>query len=289
MRLKGLTRDVTELKRAEEHQNLLVAELDHRVKNALACVSAIAQRSREGGPSMEEFLEVLDGRINSMANAHALLSRGRWQGVSLAELVHCELAPCVGEGNAVVEGPEVVLAAEATQAVATVLHELVTNAAKYGALSTPHGRVSVHWDWLGNASARQPLVLEWRETGGPAIVAAKKAGYGTSVICDLIPYELGGMVDLVLASEGVRCRVGNSRRLAQQRQPAEPSYQWIGLRSPAPRGAVGSSVALTKILAVATEWRPCSLASPRVCGGGYNSRKSAIFESILRHRESQEH
>ena len=207
VRLKGLTRDVTELKRADEHQNLLVAELDHRVKNALACVSAIAQRSREGGPSMDEFLEVLDGRINSMANAHALLSRGRWQGVSLAELVHCELAPCVGEGNAVVEGPEVVLAAEATQAVATVLHELVTNAAKYGALSTPHGRVSVHWDWLGNASARRPLVLEWRETGGPAIVAAKKAGYGTSVICDLIPYELGGMVDLVLASEGVRCRL----------------------------------------------------------------------------------
>jgi len=206
-RLKGLTRDVTELKRAEEHQNLLVAELDHRVKNALACVSAIAQRSREGSPSMDEFLEVLDGRILSMANAHALLSRGRWQGVSLCDLVHCELAPCVGEGNAVVGGPDVVLAAEATQAVATVLHELVTNATKYGALSTPHGRVSVRWDWLPNGSARQPLVLQWQEVGGPAIVAARKAGYGTSVICDLIPYELGGTVDLVLASEGVRCRL----------------------------------------------------------------------------------
>jgi PAS domain S-box-containing protein len=207
VRLKGLTRDVTELKRAEEHQNLLVAELDHRVKNALACVSAIAQRSREGSPSMDEFLEVLDGRILSMANAHALLSRGRWQGVSLCDLVHCELAPCVGEGNAVVGGPDVVLAAEATQAVATVLHELVTNATKYGALSTPHGRVSVRWDWLPNGSARQPLVLQWQEIGGPAIVAARKAGYGTSVICDLIPYELGGTVDLVLASEGVRCRL----------------------------------------------------------------------------------
>ena len=96
-----MTRDVTELKRAEEHQNLLVAELDHRVKNALACVSAIAQR-REGGPSMDEFLEVLDGRINSMANAHALLSRGRWQGVSLGQLVHCERVDG-REGNAVVE------------------------------------------------------------------------------------------------------------------------------------------------------------------------------------------
>ena len=207
LRLKGLTRDVTELKRAEEHQNLLVAELDHRVKNALACVSAMAQRSREGSSTMDEFLEVLDGRINSMANAHALLSRGRWQGVSLAELVHCELAPCVGEGNAVVEGPEVVLAAEATQAVATVLHELVTNAAKYGALSTPRGRVSVRWDWLHNGSARQPLILEWQELGGPAVVAAMKAGYGTSVICDLVPYELGGTVDLVFAADGVRCKL----------------------------------------------------------------------------------
>ena len=207
VRLKGLTRDVTELKRAESHQNLLIAELDHRVKNALACVSVIAQRSREGSPSMDEFLEVLDGRINSMANAHALLSRGRWQGVSLSELAHCELAPWVGEGNAVAEGPDVVLAAEATQAVATVLHELVTNAAKYGALSTPDGQVSVRWHWLCNGSVRQPLVLEWQEIGGPAIVAAGKSGYGTSVICDLVPYELGGTVDLVLASEGVRCRL----------------------------------------------------------------------------------
>jgi PAS domain S-box-containing protein len=207
LRLKGLTRDVTELKRAEEHQSLLVAELDHRVKNALACVSAMAQRSREGSSTMDEFLEVLDGRITSMANAHALLSRGRWQGVSLAELVHCELAPCVGEGNASVEGPEVVLVAEATQAVATVLHELVTNAAKYGALSTPHGRVCVRWDWRPNGGARQPLVIEWQETGGPAVVATRKAGYGTSVICDLVPYELGGTVDLVFAVEGVRCRL----------------------------------------------------------------------------------
>ena len=207
VRLKGLTRDVTELKRAEERQNLLVAELDHRVKNTLACVSAVAQRSREGHPTMDEFLEVLDGRIHSMANAHALLSRGRWQGVGLAELVQCVLAPCVGEGNAIVEGPDVVLAAEATQAVATVLHELVTNAVKYGALSTPHGRVSVSWDWLSTRNSRRPLVLQWQEIGGLSVVAPKKSGYGTSVICDLIPYELGGTVDLVFAPEGVRCRL----------------------------------------------------------------------------------
>ena len=208
VRLKGLTRDVTELKRAEEHQNLLVAELDHRVKNALACVSAIAQRSREGSPSMDEFLEVLDGRIHSMANAHDLLSRGRWQGVSLAELVQCELAPCVGEGNAIVEGPDVVLAAEATQAVATVLHELVTNAAKYGAsVDPPRSRIGA----LGLAAQRERASAarsrNGRRSAGLSVVAPKKSGYGTSVICDLIPYELGGTVDLVFASQGVRCEL----------------------------------------------------------------------------------
>jgi PAS domain S-box-containing protein len=207
VRLKGVTRDVSERKRAEEHQSLLMAELDHRVKNALACVSVVAQRSREGSPSMDDFLEVLNGRIRSMANSHALLSRGRWQGVSLADLIHCELAPCVAQANAIVEGPDVVLAAEATQAVAMVLHELVTNAAKYGALSTPHGRVAVRWDWPSTGNSSGQLALEWQEIGGPSVVAPKDAGYGTSVIRDLIPYELGGKVDLLFVPEGVRCEL----------------------------------------------------------------------------------
>lgn len=207
VRLKGLTRNVTARRRAEQHQRQLMAELDHRVKNALACVSVVAQHTRAGSSSIDEFLEVLDGRIQSIANTHALLSRGRWQGVSLTDLVYGELAPCMGDGNAVVEGPHVVLAVEATQAVAMVLHELVTNAAKYGALSTPHGRVSVRWRWRRAADSRWQLAVHWQESGGPAVAAPTAAGYGTTVIRDLIPYELGGNVDLVLASQGVRCRM----------------------------------------------------------------------------------
>ena len=154
LRLKGLTRDITERKRAEERQRLLVRELDHRVKNVLASVATVAQRTREGSGSMDEFLQLFDGRIQSMANAHALLSRSHWEGVSLADLVHNELAPCVREGNARVEGPQVLLSPEATQPIAIVLHELVTNASKYGALTTPQGRISVRWDWRRDTHAQ---------------------------------------------------------------------------------------------------------------------------------------
>ena len=242
VRLKGLTRDVTELKRAEEHRSLLVAELDHRVKNTLACVSAIAQRSREGSPSMDEFLEVLDGRIYSMANAHALLSRSRWQGVNLADLVHCELAPCVGEGNAIVGGPKVILAAEATQSLAMVFHELVTNAAKYGALSRPSGHVAVRWRRQqpnGNSSGR--LVVKWKEVGGPPVVAPIQSGYGTSVIQDLIPYELGGAVDLDFAARGLRCRIAIPLKWICDDHPA--AYP-NGARSLASPGAAWSAAPL---------------------------------------------
>jgi len=199
--------DITERKRAEERQSLLVAELDHRVKNVLASVAAVAQRAREGSGSMDEFLEVFDGRIQSMAKVHGLLSRSRWHGVSLADLVRNELAPCVGEGNAIMEGPEVLISAQAIQPMGIVLHELVTNASKYGALATPRGRISVRWsrrrdsDWLGW------LRLEWTETGGPPVVAPTQWGYGTRVIRNLIPYELGGVVNLAFAADGVRCAI----------------------------------------------------------------------------------
>ncbi len=205
LRMLGVNIDVTERKRAEAHNGMLMGELDHRVKNVLSCVSVIARHSRQSCRSIDEFLDDLDGRIHSLANTHTLLSRGRWQGVGIDEVVRGELAPWAGEGNTTVAGPDVILTAEATQAVAMVLHELVTNATKYGAFSTTHGRVSVVWRWQQNGALKRHLVFEWQELGGPPVAPFAEPGYGTSVIRDLIPYELGGAVDLSFDAVGVRC------------------------------------------------------------------------------------
>jgi len=206
-RVVGVNIDVTERKRAEERQSVLVAELDHRVKNVLASVSAVISNTRHESRSMADFVAALDGRIRSMATTHELLSAGRWQGISLTDLVRRELAPYATRNNTNINGPEVLLKSEAGQAIAMVLHELVTNAAKYGAFSTRKGRVAIRWDRQPNGHARSQLVLEWQEIGGPVVVSTGEPSYGTSTIRDLIPYEFGGSVDLVFASDGVLCRL----------------------------------------------------------------------------------
>jgi PAS domain S-box-containing protein len=206
-RMTGIYIDVTERRKSEDHKSLLIAELDHRVKNVLACVAAIAQRTRECSRSPDEFLEELNSRINSLANTHALLSRSHWRGVGVGDLVRSELAFCVKIENLLIDGPKVDLAAEATQPMAMVLHELATNAAKYGALSNGHGQVVVRWRMQSNGGPDTNLVLEWWETGGPPVAAPNATGYGMSVIRDLIPFELGGAVDYALDREGARCRL----------------------------------------------------------------------------------
>jgi PAS domain S-box-containing protein len=207
VRLKGLTRDITERKRAEQRQDMLAAELDHRVKNVLSRVAVAAMYTRQGSRSMDEFVRTLDGRIQSMAAAHALLSQSRWQGVGLTDLVRHQLAPYATDANLAVSGPDVMLSAAETQALAMVIHELVTNAAKYGALSTPSGSVSLDWDHLPGPDGQPRLLITWRETGGPPIAIPNRSSYGTSLIRDLIPHELGGKVELELALAGAICRI----------------------------------------------------------------------------------
>jgi PAS domain S-box-containing protein len=202
----GIVRDITERKRAEEHQALLVAELDHRVKNILAQVAVVASSTRQGSHSIDEFLQSLDGRIQSMAAAHNLLSKSGWQSVGLNTLVRNQLAPYATGANVTISGTDIALPSAKIQALARVLHELATNAAKYGALSIPGGQVSVSWGCEPDGKATK-LILIWREFGGPPVASEVQSSYGIELIRNLIPHELGGVVDLVLAAEGVSCKI----------------------------------------------------------------------------------
>ncbi|HWE20585.1 MAG TPA: PAS domain S-box protein [Hyphomicrobiaceae bacterium] len=206
-RMVGVNIDVTERKRAEEHQRMLLAELDHRVKNVLATVSAVASRTQDANLSGADFAAALAGRIRSMAATHELLSCRQWKGVSIRELVRRELAPYTTGNNTDLDGPEMTLRPEAAQAVSMVLHELTTNAAKYGALATEDGRVSVRWSRALTRNPDARVCIAWRETDGPTVRSPERSGYGTEVIRDLIPYELGGAVDLAFAPGGVRCDI----------------------------------------------------------------------------------
>jgi len=203
----GIVRDITERKRAEERQKLLLAELDHRVKNVLVRVAAIVTETREGSSSMDDFIKAIGGRLQSMAAAHALLSKGRWHGVGIADLVRDQLAPYATRTNVTILGPDVVLAAAATQALAMVVHELATNAVKFGALSIPGGRVAIGWGAPSGGDEAPDLTVEWRETGGPPVSKPTQLGFGTSLISELISHELGGTVDLAFDPNGVRCRM----------------------------------------------------------------------------------
>jgi len=208
-RVVGVNIDITERKRAEAQRHRLVAELDHRVKNVLATVQAVSAQTMDASTSIEQFVAALDGRIRSMGSTHEMLSHRRWLGIPLADLVQRELAPYNTGCNTDIGGPEVILSAEAGQTIAMVLHELVTNAAKYGALSRPHCQVAVRWHrWPEhNKCAEEKLILQWQESGGPRVSAPIKPSYGTSVIRDLIPYELEGTVELRFLAEGVQCQL----------------------------------------------------------------------------------
>jgi two-component sensor histidine kinase len=201
----GVNIDVTERKRAEQYQRTLNAELDHRVKNVLATVRAIMTHTREASGSSEDFVARLDHRIESLARTHELLSESKWHSVPLVEIIRRELAP-YSVCNTAVDGPDLTLKAGAAEAVAMVFHELTTNAAKYGAFSSRTGRVSVRWRWLRNGSPDR-LVIDWREIDGPPVGNPSRSGYGTSIIRELIPFELGGAVELSFAPGGTRCRL----------------------------------------------------------------------------------
>jgi PAS domain S-box-containing protein len=204
----GVTTDVTERKEAEERQNLLAREVDHRARNALAVVQSIVRLSRES--SVESYVAAVEGRINALARAHMLLSEFRWQGAHLARLVREELAPYQSNESekVVIAGPDVLLQPSTAQTLALALHELATNAAKHGALSLPSvGGISFTWELQPSS-----LVLQWNETGGPPVRQPQSQGYGIRIIAASVERQLGGQVVFDWRPEGLVCTLSIPRR-----------------------------------------------------------------------------
>jgi PAS domain S-box-containing protein len=200
VRISGVTADNTDRKKAEERQALLAREVDHRAKNALALVQAIVRMTRAG--NIEDYIGAVEGRIKALSRVHTVLSQSRWEGADLAGLVDEELAPYRAHDYDRVEasGPGIVLQPAAAQTLALVLHELVTNAAKYGALSSDSGKVKLDWKSDGRT-----IDFSWVESGGPKASKPANVGFGTRIVMASIERQLGGKVAFNWLPEGLTC------------------------------------------------------------------------------------
>lgn len=217
--------DITERKRAERQMALLMAELNHRVKNTLATVRSIATQTLDHAASPEEFREAFAGRLAALAQAHELLTRGNWEGADLRGAAERTLAPFARRGAPPwhLDGPPVHLQPKQVLALTLVLHELATNAVKYGALSTPEGRISIRWRIDRTGAWRLHLV--WSESGGPPVPARPRRGFGSRLIEGSVPYELDGEAGIEYRPDGVRCTLRLPWPGAEMAEanPAEPA------------------------------------------------------------------
>jgi PAS domain S-box-containing protein len=200
VRVSGVTADITDRKKAEERQALLAREVDHRAKNALALVQAIVRMTKASG--IEAYINAVEGRIKALSRVHTVLSQSRWEGADLAGLVAEELLPYRTNDPDRVQtsGPGIVLQPAAAQTLALVLHELVTNAAKYGALSSLTGKVKLAW-----TSDGRTISFNWTETGGPAASKPTTLGFGTRIVLASIERQLGGKVAFDWPPQGLHC------------------------------------------------------------------------------------
>jgi two-component sensor histidine kinase/CHASE1-domain containing sensor protein len=200
--------EVAARRAGQSQRDLLLGELNHRVKNTLATVQSIAAQTLREGKSLRDTRETFESRILALSQTHNLLTEGHWRGVGLADLVRLELAPYrgQGEGRLVADGPEITVPPTVAVALGMALHELATNAAKYGALSAAGGRVLVSWR-VRPDEARSVLVLDWCEEGGPPVVPPAEQGFGTRLITQGLRRQLNGRVQLDFPPAGLRCRI----------------------------------------------------------------------------------
>ena len=195
--------DITERKRSEEQIAILAREAEHRAKNVLATVQATVHLTQSDTP--EGLKQAIEGRIQALANVHRLFVESRWTGAEIHSLAKEELAAYSqgGETRVQIDGPKVLLEPNAAQAIAVTLHELATNAAKYGALSVPDGNVRVEW----SRAADGRLVLRWTEKGGPPVKPPTRRGFGTRVMESMIRDQLKGEMRFDWRAEGLACEI----------------------------------------------------------------------------------
>jgi two-component sensor histidine kinase len=232
--------DITERKEAEERQALLAREVDHRAKNAMAIVQSIVRLTKAN--SISEYGAVIEGRLKALSRAHALLSDSRWQGAEFAKLVDEELAPfrSADADRIRVAGPKVLLNPTTAQTLALALHELATNAVKYGALSRASGNLELKWDIEPDT-----IVLNWRERGGPAVREPQSTGFGTRIITGSIERQLGGKATFDWHSDGLSCAL----RVPHHQPAAARSDVVVNL----PDGATSRSLPGQRIMIVEDE------------------------------------
>lgn len=228
LRLNGVMVDLTDRKRAEERQLLLAREVDHRAKNMLAVVLSVLRLTKAN--TTPEFVSTVEGRIHALAATHNLLSTTRWQGADLRQIVEEELAPYRTNGldRVSTDGPAAMLLPATAQAVALALHELATNAAKYGALSVDSGQLRLAWSIGPDA-----LALEWAETGGPPAKPPSSLGFGLSIVRSSIEAQFRGGVLYDWRDEGLCCRLSIPRAQIVQPEPSDKE------RVAAPRAETG--------------------------------------------------
>lgn len=201
--LTAVIRDITQQVRQKERVQTVLRELDHRVKNVLARLSALVQLSGENASSAAEYRETLLSRLDSITRAHAQLSRADWRGVQLHDLILDQTSAYAEEGNLTLQGPEITLVPEAAQSLSMIVHELVTNAAKHGALSPSRlGHVAVSWTIQSQAD----LLLIWKETSALQMSPPGEEGLGTSLIKQLASHEIGGSAEIKYLATGISYR-----------------------------------------------------------------------------------
>ena len=221
--ISAIHRDITPQRKHEQQLRLVMRELAHRSKNLLAIILSMAAQTARNSPALPEFNARFTQRLQGLAHSHDLLVQQNWLGASLRELIKSHLQPFVehDKSRITLTGPDVIVDPKAAQNIGLALHELATNASKYGALSGPKGRVDIVW----SKTAEGRFALEWKETGGPRVHAPRRRGFGQTVLERLTAQALEGTASLTFNNDGVNWRMEiPSDYLVDEGEPPAPEH-----------------------------------------------------------------